>query len=131
MQDDFGKLVLRATLAVLILFHGTAKLLTGLAPIVGLLEAHGLPGWLAYGVYAGEVVAPLLVLLGVYARIGAALIVINMLAAVALVHTGQLLGVTAQGGYELELQAFYLFGAVAVFLLGAGRYGLNVGDRWN
>jgi putative oxidoreductase len=40
---------------------------------------------------------------------------------------GQLFAFNATGGYALELEAFYLFGALSVVLLGAGRY--SVGSR--
>ncbi|MBI1330596.1 MAG: DoxX family membrane protein [Alphaproteobacteria bacterium] len=131
MQDDLGKLVLRVTLAVLLLFHGTNKILTGLDGVMGLLGNAGLPAWLAYGAYVGEVLAPILVLLGVFSRIGGALIAINMIVALGLAHLGMLLSVGQSGGYAIELQLFYLFGGVAVLLLGSGRFGLNIGGTWN
>jgi putative oxidoreductase len=119
--DDFGKLVLRLTLGALILFHGVHKILTGIDPIRAMIGAHRLPDYLAYGVYAGEVLAPVLLILGLFARIGGALIVINMIVAIVLVHMGMLAGLDSQGGYVLETQMLYLFGGLAVALLGAGR----------
>jgi putative oxidoreductase len=128
--EDFGKLVLRLTLGVLLLFHGTHKVLDGIQPIRDMVMAHGLPGLLAYGVYLGEVVGPILVIFGLFARVGGLLIVANMIVAVALAGTGSLFALDNQGGYALELEAFYLFGGLAVALLGAGRFGLG-GGRWN
>jgi len=49
------------------------------------------------------------------------LVMINMIVAILLVHAGMLIGLNGEGGYALELQAFYLFGGLAVALLGAGR----------
>ena len=72
-RADLGKLVLRLALGLLILLHGIAKLRGGLDQITGLVESHGLPGFVAYGALVGEVLAPLLVLAGFYARIGGAL----------------------------------------------------------
>lgn len=129
MQEDLGKLILRVTVGGLLLFHGMHKLLTGIAGIKAMAVAHGLPDALAYGVYLGEVVGPILVLLGVYARIGAGLIVINMIMAIVL-SGANLMGMNAMGGYQLELEAFYLFGALSVALLGPGRFSLG-GGRWN
>lgn len=80
----------RIVLGLLILLHGIAKLRHGLGPIEEMVAAHGMPSFVAYGVLVGEVVAPLMLLLGLYARIGALLIAINMLFALALVHMGQL-----------------------------------------
>lgn len=124
-MEDRGRLVLRIALGVLILLHGIAKLQHGLGPIEQMVTAHGLPSFVAYGVLVGEVVAPLMVLLGFYARIGAALIAINMLFAFALAHMSQLIQLNEQGGWALELQGMYLAAAVAVALLGPGRYAIN------
>ena len=70
-MQDFGKLVLRVVLGALILLHGISKLKNGLGPIEGMVVAHGLPGFVAYGALVGEVLAPLMLLFGFYARIGA------------------------------------------------------------
>lgn len=81
--DDFGKLVLRLTLGILILFHGTSKLMHGIGSIEGMVTATGMPGFVAYGVYAGEVLGPLLLIAGFHARIGAALVAGNRLSIVS------------------------------------------------
>lgn len=124
MQDS-GKLVLRVVLGALILLHGIAKLKNGLGPIEGMLAAHGLPAFLAYGSLLGEVVAPLMVLAGFHARIGAAVIAINMLFAFGLAHMAQLGQLNEQGGWAMELQGMFLFSAIAIALLGPGRYSIN------
>jgi putative oxidoreductase len=121
--DALGKLILRLTVGILILFHGLNKLLHpgSIEFISGMLSNWGLPSALAYGVYLGEVAAPLMIVFGVYARVGGLLVVANMLFALVLVHTGDIFMLTEHGGWALELQAFYLFGALAVALLGSGR----------
>jgi putative oxidoreductase len=124
-MQDFGKLVLRIVLGALILLHGIAKLRNGLAPIEGMVVGYGLPGFFAYGALVGEVLAPLMLLFGFYARIGAVIVVINMLFAFGLAHMGQLGQLNAQGGWALELQGMFLFTAVAITLLGPGRYAIN------
>jgi len=129
MQEDLGKLILRATVGGLLLFHGMHKLLTGIAPVKAMVAAHHIPDAIAYGVYLGEIVGPVLVLLGLLARVGAGLIAINMIMAIVL-SGANLAGFNAMGGYQLELEAFYLFGALSVALLGAGRFSV-AGGRWN
>ena len=124
-QSDLGKLVLRLALGILILLHGIAKLKGGTAGIVGMVEGAGLPGVLGYAVLIGEVLAPLMVIAGFHARIGAALIAINMIVAVALAHMGELAILGQSGGWALELQGMFLFTAIALVVLGPGRFSVN------
>ena len=124
-NQDLGKLVLRLSLGLLVLLHGVAKITGGIGFITGAVEAAGLPGVLAYGVYIGEVVAPVLVILGLHARLGAAVIAFNMLVAIFLVHMGELFALNQTGGWALELQGMFLFGAIAVALLGPGSFSVN------
>lgn len=124
-MDDAGKLLLRATLGILLLFHGAAKIAGGVGFITGMLAKAGLPPALGYLVYVGEVLAPLMILVGVFARPAALVVAINMVVAVLLVHTGQFFTRNDTGGWALELQAMYLAGALAVALLGAGRYSVG------
>jgi putative oxidoreductase len=131
-STDLGKLVLRVALGVLILFHGVSKLIQGPGYIIGVVTAAGLPAFLSYGVYVGEVVAPILLLLGYWTRVGALIIVINMLVAIALVHLGQFATLADTGGWALELQGMFLGTALAIMLLGAGRFSVGGNNgRWN
>ena len=125
MANDLGKLTLRLTLGILILLHGIAKISGGTGGIQKMLEGSGLPGFFAYGVYVGELLAPALVILGFYARIGAAVIVVNMLFAVMLVHRADLFLLSKSGGWAVELQAFFLFTALAIAFMGPGRLSIN------
>lgn len=126
-NDDFGKLVLRLTVAGLLLFHGVAKLGKGVGGIESLLEGKGLPGFLAYGVYIGEVVAPVLVLAGWKTRLWALVMAVNMIVAIALSHPADILALSQTGGWAIELQGLFLFGSLAIALLGAGRYSVTGG----
>lgn len=123
--NDTGKLVLRLALGILILLHGIAKLTHGIGPIEDMVAAKGMPAFFAYGVYAGEVLGPLLLIVGFYARIGAVLIAGNMLFALALAHTDELARLNQTGGWALELQGMFLFTAIALALTGPGRISVN------
>ena len=126
-SDALGKLVLRLMIGVLVLFHGAAKLMNpgSLDFIKGKLTAIGVPDVIAYGVFAGEVVAPVLVVLGIFCRVAGLLIAGNMLVAILLVHTAERFSFNDSGGWALELQGLFLFGAVAIVLLGSGRLALR------
>ena len=122
ISADAGKLLLRVSLGALMLFHGIAKVMEGPAGIVGLVEKAGLPGPFGYLVYVGEVLAPVLLIVGLWTRAAAAVIAINMVVAVYLVHRHELFTLSKTGGWALELQGFYFLTALAVMLLGAGRF---------
>jgi putative oxidoreductase len=131
-REDLGRLILRVALAVLLLFHGVSKLIGGVGFITGMLAKMGLPEAIGYLVYVGEVIAPLLILFGVWTRLAALIVAGNMIVALLLVHTKQFFTMSETGGWALELQGMYFFAAIALALLGAGRY--SIGGRagkWN
>ncbi|WP_280548701.1 DoxX family protein [Halomonas sp. 11-S5] len=122
-NDALGKLILRLTVAGLLLPHGLTKLLNpgSLTGIGNTLAGQGLPTVLAYGVLIGEVVAPLMALIGWRSRVAGLLMAANMVVAIFLVHMDELTAFNGNGGWALELQGFFLFGAVALVFLGSGR----------
>lgn len=123
--DNVGKLILRIVLSVLILLHGIAKIPEGASGIVGLVGSAGLPGFIGYGVFIGEILGPIMLLLGWHARIGAGLIVLNMLFAIGLMHPDEIFMLNQHGGWQIELQGMYLFTALALVFTGPGRLSLN------
>ena len=130
--NDSAKLLLRAGLAILVLFHGLSKVVGGIGFISGMVAKAGLPAFFAYGVYVGEVIAPLLVLIGLFTRPAALIIAINMVVAILLVHTGELFSLSKTGGWALELQGFFLLTAIVVAMQGAGRYSVSRGiGKWD
>ena len=131
-RGDAGKLLLRVVLGVLILLHGIAKLKGGPDFIVGTVVKAGLPAVFGYFVYVGEVLAPLLLIAGLWTRAAAGIVAINMVVAVLLVHMNELFTLSKTGGWALELQGMFFFAAVAVALLGAGRYSVGgANGKWN
>ncbi len=130
--DDLGKLLLRLALGILILLHGIAKVTGGPAFIISSVTAAGLPAQLAYLVYVGEVLAPVLLIVGIWSRPAALIIAGNMAFAIFLVHMKQLTSMNGQGGWALELQGMFLATALALVFLGAGRFSIGGrGGRFN
>ncbi|MDX1466557.1 MAG: DoxX family protein [Halomonas sp.] len=122
-NDALGKLILRLAVGGLMLFHGVAKLLNpgSLDWIGGLLQGYGLPSFLAYGVLIGEVLAPIMAILGWQSRLAGLLMAGNMLVAFLLVHTGDVFMLNDSGGWQLELQGMFFLSALALVFLGSGR----------
>lgn len=129
MAEDIGRLVLRLGVGGMMLFHGVHKLFTGLDPVKSLMTSHKLPDALAYGVYFGEIVGPILVLIGLFARFGAFLIAVDVAALVALGGLAQVIALTPDGRYGLEVEALYLAGAVAILFIGPGKLAVAAG-KW-
>jgi len=122
-KEDVGLLLLRLALGGILLFHGIFKLTHGVEWIKEPLGALGLPGFLAYGTYGAEVVAPVLLMLGLWARVAALVVAFDMLMAIALVLRPRIFAINEMGGgWAIELEALILVVALALFIEGPGRY---------
>ena len=129
-HDDFGKLLLRLAVGGLMLFHGLHKLFGGVEGISGMLVAKGLPGFIAYGVLVGEVVAPVLIVLGILTRPAALVLAFTMVVAWLMVGTGKTFALDVVGAWAIESLVYFFIGALAVAFLGAGRYSLVSDPAW-
>ncbi len=128
-NPDLGKLVLRVSFAAMFLLHGIHKVFGGTAFIQGLLEQHGVPGFVAYGVYLGEVVAPILLILGLFTRVAAIFVIGTCGFVFWLMHGGDLFTLNKLGAWAAEDIGVYLFSAIAILLLGPGKYALEGAKR--
>lgn len=128
--DDLGKLLLRLAVGGLMLFHGLHKLFGGVGFISGMLVEKGQPGFIAYGVLVGEVVAPVLIILGIFTRPAALVLAFTMVVAWLMVGTGETFALDAVGAWAIESLVYFFIGALAVAFLGAGRYALAKDPAW-
>ncbi len=137
-NEDLGKLILRVNLGFLMLFHGgetllfTNNVLTNTDPV---------PDFIIWPLAVlSEIISPLLIMVGAYTRIGGFLIAGFMFWAIMLRHTfgdrfhwldttrPMIEGFARHG---MESQLFFSACGLAVMLIGAGKYGLNIGGKWN
>lgn len=128
---DLGLLILRISTGGLMLLHGIAKLQHGAGMIESMVIDAGLPSFIAYGVYVGEVIAPLLILLGVGTRGAAVVFAGNCFVAALLAHSQEIFTLGAQGGWAVELLGLYFFGALALVFTGGGKYALSKKYLWD
>ena len=125
-HPDTGLLVLRLGLGAILLFHGIFKVTHGVAWIGGPLGKHGLPAYLAYGVYVAEVVAPVMLIFGLWTRIAAVIIAFDMAMAIYLVRLSDIGKINPMGGaWAIEVEALFFVMALALAFAGGGRYGLT------
>ncbi len=125
LNEDIGKLILRFSIAALMLFHGFSKLFNGIDGIKFLVTDAGLPEFIAYGVYMGEVVFPILIILGLFTRISSLFFALTMIFAIFLAHSGELFVLEETGGLLIELPLIYLLGSISIMFIGAGKYSLD------
>lgn len=131
-HPDLGRLILRLAVGFILFLHGLGKIETGMAGTEELLQNNGFPGWLAYGTYIGEVLAPLLMMAGKYTRLAGLLVAFNMLMTIVTAHLDIAFQRNDYGGWMIELNALILFGGIAVALLGPGKFSLSGGvGRWD
>ncbi|HSP17656.1 MAG TPA: DoxX family protein [Thermoanaerobaculia bacterium] len=130
---DTGKLILRLAVAILLGFHGLSKLQKGIAWMAGPLHAHHLPFAIGYGVYLAEVLAPILLIVGIFTRPAALVIAFELCVALFLVVGVKTFTITQQtGALGGELQFLYIAAALAIVFLGSGRFALSKGQgRWD
>jgi putative oxidoreductase len=126
--EDWGKLLLRLAVGGLLIFHGIAKMRNGVGWMAGPLSGLGLPAFVAYGAYVGEVVAPIFLIVGKWARIAGLVVAFNMVSAIVIALRDKVFTLNMGGGWAIELELMFLLGGVIVFLLGSGKYSLSRGN---
>lgn len=129
-HEDFGKLLLRLAVGGLMLFHGLHKLIGGVDGISAMLVAKGLPGFIAYGVLVGEVVAPILLILGILTRPAALVLAFTMIVAWLMVGLGETAALEKTGAWAIESLVYFFAAALAIAFMGAGKYALGGHSAW-
>ena len=125
--EDVGKLLLRISVAGLLLLHGWYKVQNGIGFVSESMVANGLPAFFGYGVYVGEVAAPVLAIVGLLTRPAGLIIALDMLGAIFLARRGDLASVRPGGAWAIEAEMLFLLGGLAIACLGGGRFALGTG----
>lgn len=125
LSVDIGKLILRLSLGIMMLFHGFSKIIHGIDGVIYLTKNAGLPEFFAYGVFIGELVFPVLIILGLYSRIASIGMAFTMLMAIFLAYGSTLFELGKHGAPTFELPFLYLAISVVIFLQGPGKYAVN------
>lgn len=128
---DIGILIIRLSIGILMLLHGVSKLIHGPGFIEGIVESAGLPPIFAYGVYVGEVIAPLFIIFGYGTRLAAAIFAFNMIVAVGLAHSTDIFTLSMTGGWTIELQGLYFLASLALVFTGGGKYAVSSKHIWD
>ena len=109
-------LVMRLALGAVMFDHGYHKVFGGLHHHAQFVASLGLPAWTSYLSSFTEFFGGLLILLGLFTRVAAFAICINLSVAILKVHLHN--GLIGNGGYELPLAVATL--AFALIFFGGG-----------
>ncbi|MDP4231459.1 MAG: DoxX family protein [Bacteroidota bacterium] len=126
---DTGLLILRLALGGLMLLHGIGKIRNGVEMFKPSLAEMGLPEFLIYGLYIAEVLAPVMIIFGLWTRFAALTIVIDMIMAIVLVRKQDFFALSHSGGWAVELEALYFFMALVLCFTGSGAYRITRSPR--
>jgi putative oxidoreductase len=119
--QPLGLLVLRLVLGAIMVAHGYGKVFGGLHKHVELVASLGMPGWLAYLSTATEFLGGILLIVGLFTRVAALAVCIEMAVAILKVHLHA--GLLGQNGYQFPLALAAI--AFALIFSGAGPISLD------
>lgn len=126
---DYGITLLRASLGVMWIAHALLKLFVFTLPgTAQFFQSVGLPGFMAYPVFAVELLGGIAMVLGIYAR-QAALLLVPIMAVATSVHIGNGWLHTSQGG-GWEYPVFLISASIALWLAGDGALSLKRSNRF-
>ena len=128
-ERDYGALILRLALGTMFVAHALLKYLVFTLPgTVAFFESLGLPGFFAHLTILAELVGGVLLILGVYTR-AVALVLVPVLLGATWAHIGNGWLFTApNGGWEYP--AFLTVAAVVQALIGDGAFALKPTPRF-
>jgi putative oxidoreductase len=112
-------LLMRLALGAIMVAHGYHKVFGGLHHHAQMVASLGLPAWLGYVSAFTEFFGGLLILVGLFTRVAALGVCLDLFVAIWKVHLHNgLIGLPDRPGYEFALAAFAL--AFAIIFFGGG-----------
>ncbi|WP_431107437.1 DoxX family protein [Winogradskyella poriferorum] len=128
---DIGLLIIRISIASNMLIYGITKLINGVSYISSLLSDYGLPTLLSYGVYVGEILAPILIIIGYRTKIAGLVFALNCLVAILMVQLPNFFNLNEFGGWYVGPIVIYFIFGLAMFFTGAGKIALSSNNKWD
>ncbi|MBL1222540.1 DoxX family protein [Chryseobacterium sp. L7] len=130
-NNDLGIFITRAAIGFPMLVYGISKLIHGVGFIEQMMVQKGLPIFFAYGVFVGEIIAPVMIILGFRIRLAGIAFAANCFTAIILAQTGNIFKLNEFGGWALELLMIYMLAGLSFFFTGAGKYAVSTGSKWD
>ncbi|SFN79070.1 putative oxidoreductase [Chryseobacterium oleae] len=128
---DLGLFITRIAIGFPMLIYGISKLIHGVGFIENMMVQKGLPDFFAYGVFVGEIIAPVMIILGFRTRLAGIAFAANCFTAIILAQTGSIFKLNEFGGWAPELLVIYMLVGLSFFFTGAGKYAVSTGSKWD
>ena len=120
-MQPLGLLVLRMTLGLILVAHGSHKVYGHMQEYAGYIHSLGMPAWLGYVSALIEFVGGILLIAGLLTRCAAFAVFIDMCVAIGKVHWKH--GLLGAGGMEFPLSLAAI--AFALIFLGGGAISID------
>lgn len=120
-MQPLGLVALRLTLGMILIGHASHKVYGHLHEYAGYIASLGLPAWLGYVSACTEFLGGILLIMGLFTRVAAFAVLVNMSVAIAQVHWKH--GLLGAGGYEFPLSLWAI--AFALIFFGAGAISID------
>ena len=130
-KHHIGLLILRVSIAFTMLIYGITKLIHGIDFIKDVFIQHGLPSFFGYGIYIGEIITPIFIIIGFRTKLAGFVFAINCLAAILMVQLPNLLKLNEFGGWVIGQIFIYMIFGIALIFTGAGKYAVSDNNKWD
>lgn len=130
-KQNIGLLIIRIGISFTMLIYGITKLIYGIDFIKDVFTLHGLPSFLGYGIYIGEIIAPILIIIGFRTKLAGFIFAFNCLVAILMAQLPNLLKLNEFGGWAIGPIFIYMIFGVALIFTGAGKYAISTNNKWD
>ena len=130
-KQQTGLLLLRVSIAFTMLIYGISKLTFGIDYIKDLVSQYGLPTFISYGVFIGEILAPILIIIGFRTKLAGLVFAVNCFVAIIMDRLPDVLSLNEHGGWAIGLIFIYMMFGIAFLFTGAGKYALSTQNKWD
>jgi putative oxidoreductase len=124
-MQPLGLVALRLTVGAILIGHGSHKVYGHLHEYARYIGSLGLPAWLGYVSACTEFLGGILLIMGLFTRVAAFAVWVNMTVAIAKEHWKH--GLLGAGGYEFPLALWTI--ALALIFFGAGPISIDAIQR--
>lgn len=123
---NLGILFIRLGLGICLFMHGFHKILNSIGDVKSILVSSKLPEFLVYFVYLCEVVAPIMIILGIFSRVASCFVLCNCFV-ILYAYNGflNLLDLTTIGGFKAEIVYLYICICLCLLFSGSGKFALR------